>query len=107
MFEKTSTLAEKVASSVSRREILGSFGGWAATAALGAAGVLTGARTAWAEGGKKHFRICCQYTTRGCCLIGLSCPPTCDGGNLLYATGPFETEDCSICLPFGTTGCPC
>ena len=107
MFEKTSRLAEQVASSVSRREILGSFGGWAATAALGAAGVLTGAGAAWAEGGKKHFRMCCSYTTDSpVCVIGTSCPPTCCGGSLWKASGPFEVDDCRVCGVL-STGCPC
>jgi hypothetical protein len=42
MFEKTSRLAEQVATSVSRRGFLDSLGGWVATAALGVAGVLAG-----------------------------------------------------------------
>jgi hypothetical protein len=108
MFEKTSRLAEQVATSVSRRGFLGSLGGWAATAALGVAGVLTGGRTAWAEGGKKHFRMCCWYTTPSSpvCVIGTSCPPTCCGGSLWKASGPFEVTDCRVC-GVDSTGCPC
>jgi hypothetical protein len=58
MFEKTSRLAESVANSVSRRGLLGSLGGWAATAALGVAGVLTGG-TAHADALGK----CCTYAS--------------------------------------------
>jgi hypothetical protein len=65
MFEKTSRLAEQVASRVSRRGFLGSLGCWAATAALGVAGVLTGAGTAPASGGN----LCCYYGG-GCCGAG-------------------------------------
>jgi hypothetical protein len=107
MFEKTSRLAEQVASSVSRREILGSFGRWAATAALGVAGVLTGAGTARADrGGKTHNYWCCYYGAHTTCAIGKGCPPTCCGYNLLASTGPFVDSTCDVC-GIGTTGCPC
>jgi hypothetical protein len=49
MFDQTSRLAERLAASVSRRGFLGSLGGWAAAAALGVSGVLTGAGTAHAD----------------------------------------------------------
>jgi hypothetical protein len=58
MFEQTSRLAEKLASSVSRRGFLGSLGGWAAAAALGVAGMLAGTGTARAD----HVTgACCFY----------------------------------------------
>ena len=110
MFEKTSRLAEQVATSVSRRGFLGSLGGWAATAALGVAGVLTGTGAAWAEGGKKHFRMCCYYTSDSpVCVIGTSCPPTCCGSPLQSAEGPYESVSCynSCGNGFSSAGCPC
>jgi hypothetical protein len=65
MFEKASRLAEQVASSVSRRGFLGSLGRWAATAALGVAGMLTASATARASGGN----LCCYYGGE-CCGAG-------------------------------------
>jgi hypothetical protein len=59
MFEQTSRLAEKLATSVSRRGFLGSLGGWAAAAALGVAGMLTGTGTARAD---QVRGACCRYT---------------------------------------------
>jgi hypothetical protein len=59
MFEQTSRLAEKLAASVSRRGFLGSLGGWAATAAMGVAGVL-------AFGGKAQAIACGGF----CCIYG-------------------------------------
>ena len=61
MFEQTSRLAERVATSVSRRGFLGALGGWAAAAALGVASVLTTASTARA--GNSH--VCCTYASGG------------------------------------------
>jgi hypothetical protein len=76
MFEKTSRLAEQVATSVSRRGFLGSLGGWAATTALGVAGVLARGQSAWAGSG--GF-MCCLYETQGFSVCatateGASCP---------------------------------
>jgi hypothetical protein len=105
MFEKTSRLAEQVASSVSRREILGSFGRWAATAALGAAGVLTGAGTARAEDKKRNY-WCCYYGARTTCATGTGCPPTCCGFSLYDHSGPFYDSGCGVCGK-GTRACPC
>ncbi len=56
MFEKTSKLAEKVASSLSRRHFLGSVGRWAGATALAMAGVLTNAGTA-----RAGSKTCCSY----------------------------------------------
>jgi hypothetical protein len=80
MFETTSKLAETVANSVSRRGFLGSLGGWAATAALGVAGVLSGG-SAWASGVCNHR--CCVYT----------CGPN------------LQVTDCNACPP-SRNGCP-
>jgi hypothetical protein len=68
MFEKTSRLAEQVASSVSRRGFLGSLGGWAATAALGVAGMLTAGATARASA----ENLCCFYGHE-CCAAEAFC----------------------------------
>ena len=72
MFEKTSELAERLATSVSRRRFLGSLGGWAAAAALGVAGVLTGATTARAGA----TQSCCYYAACSGCVRpgGVTCP---------------------------------
>jgi hypothetical protein len=59
MFEKTSKLAEEMATSASRRGFLGSLGRWAGTTAMALAGVLTTAGTARAGGGHR----CCYYYT--------------------------------------------
>jgi hypothetical protein len=111
MFEKTSRLAEQVATSVSRRGFLDSLGGWAATAALGVAGVLTGTGAAWAHP-EKHSRMCCTYGPLFIvylCVIGTSCPPTCCGSPLVSAEGPYESDSCyNTCgNGFSTAGCPC
>jgi hypothetical protein len=81
MFEKTSRLAEKVAASVSRRGFLGALGGWAAAAALGVAGVLSG----------------------GSARAGHPCP----GEGCIYACGPIlRVTKCSKdCPPFNQSGC--
>ena len=57
MLETTSKLAEKLATSVSRRGFLGLLGQSAGAAALGLAGILTSATTARADPGK----TCCVY----------------------------------------------
>jgi hypothetical protein len=85
MFEQTSRLAEKVAASVSRRGFLGSLGGWAAAAAMGVAGMLIGAGTAWAG---RHCDmhhpckgVCCNYLNCGIVAAQTcnECPPTFNG----------------------------
>ena len=60
MFEQTSRLAEKLASSVSRRGFLGSLGGWAAASAMGVAGLLTG-RAVHAD--PEMHLVCCDYNS--------------------------------------------
>jgi hypothetical protein len=89
MFEQTSRLAEKVASRVSRRGFLGSLGGWAAAAAMGMAGVLTGAGTAWAgrhcDSHHPCGGVCCKYASGlgDCGIVPAQtcnkCPPTFNG----------------------------
>jgi hypothetical protein len=83
MFEKTSKLAEKVASSLSRRHFLGSVGRWAGATALAMAGVLTTAATARAGN-----KTCCRY-----------------GHIIIPPIGPDVTVSCAvICVPAGS---PC
>src|SRR5438477_7262959 len=64
MFEKTNRLAERLATSVSRRGFLGSAGRWAGAMALAMAGVLTTAGSAQADNGK---------TACYCCYVDGSC----------------------------------
>src|SRR5262245_49289280 len=98
MFEQTSRLAEKLAASVSRRGFLGSLGGWAAAAAMGVAGVLTGAGTAWAH---TETHRCCFYENGQfsayyiCVEAGQSCPASCCSVPLT-APGGLTTK-CSDC----------
>jgi hypothetical protein len=97
MFEPTSRLAERLAASVSRRGFLGSLGAWAAAAALGVAGMLTGVGTARAD--KKSYK-CCYYpagfcTTYTCVAAGQPCPATCCGLPFGYSARP-ETS-CKVC----------
>jgi hypothetical protein len=101
MFEKTSRLAEQVATSVSRRGFLGTLSGRAATAAMGVAGVLCGSRTAWA-GGKKY--TCCGYATQAhslcfkCVPRGTPCPFLVYGcGYSQAATESFNVDSCGKC----------
>ncbi len=103
MFEKTSKLAEKVATSVSRRHFFTSLGRWAGATALAMAGVLTTAGTARAAS-----KTCCTYgfslfTTTVCGRICVSahspCPTTppqgCTSNEiLLYST---SVEGCGSC----------
>ena len=63
MFDNIGRVAEQVATSVSRRRFLGSVGRWAAAAAVGLAGLISGG-TARADGGEG--RICCHYTGTFC-----------------------------------------
>ena len=75
MLEHTSRLAEKLATSVSRRDFLGSVGRWAGATALAMAGVLATAGSARAGSGK----TCCRYYyfggTNGDKLCGTACVP--------------------------------
>ncbi len=90
MFEQTSRLAEKVATSVSRRRFLGSLGRWAAVTAVGLAGFLTGGPARGGEGkGGGDKKACCTYqisnnvlTVDGKCEDN-PCPPTLNGFPLL------------------------
>ena len=99
MFEQTSRLAEKVASSVSRRGFLGSLGSWAAAAALGVAGVLTGTGTARATD-RDNF-VCCFYAgPSGCGGVTLAhhckqCPSFLNGCPF-HCCGAY-TQGCNGC----------
>jgi hypothetical protein len=84
MFEQTSRLAEKLAASVSRRGFLGSLGGWAAAAAMGVAGVLTGTGTVRAA--IRCDRKCCVY-------------------NSSFCYGTLNVKNCDECPP-SLNGCP-
>jgi hypothetical protein len=55
MFERVSQITARLATGISRRSFLGSFGGWAAATALALGGVLTAAGTAREGNGK----TCC------------------------------------------------
>jgi hypothetical protein len=96
MFEKTSRLAEKLATSVSRRAFLGSLGRWAGATALAVAGVLTAHGLARADHGNA-IRCCpsfpenklyCSPPKSGCtiaftCVGGTQCIWNC-GGTIIY-----------------------
>ena len=99
MFEKTSRLAEQVATSMSRRGLLGSLGGWAATAALGVAGLLVSPREAQASAA--FATSCCWYGISGVvyakhCVVGPKndCPPSFNGYPLISS---FNDKDCNNC----------
>ena len=82
MFEKTSRLAEKLATSVSRRGFLGSAGRWAGATALAIAGVLTTAGSAQADNGKTAC-YCCNvdgFCTLNDCVGGSQTCPSCPPG---------------------------
>jgi hypothetical protein len=107
MFEKASRLAEQVATSVSRRGFLGSLGGWAATVALGVAGVLAGG-SARADNGGKCCMYLCACTSAGCCRrVWLkdpkaACPATnCDG----WPLGSSEKTSKSRCCAYANLCC--
>ena len=95
MFEKTSMLAERVATSVSRRGFFGSLGRWATTAALGIAGLLVSPREARAS-----TRTCCVYGPGRPlwfqCVAGgeENCPATYNGYPLIRN---FHDKDCNNC----------
>ena len=98
MFEKTSKLAEKVASSLSRRHFLGSLGRWAGATALAMAGVVTTASLARAAP-----KTCCVYEIllptgpaySYQCVNG-TCPPPA-GSSILVSSSPVS--DCKKCQP--------
>src|SRR5712692_7221483 len=101
MFEQTSRLAEKLASSVSRRRFLGSLGGWAAAAALGVAGVLTAAGTARAA--QKY--LCCFYFSNGFSPVCYKCVSAslgfCGPCGFLSPHSPVESGNCHCSKPYG------
>jgi hypothetical protein len=109
MFEQTSRLAERLASSVSRRGFLGSLGGWAAAAALGVAGILTGTGTARAG---DVTGACCLYrdSFQGAPSLfvfypgATSCPDTCCGTPLLGLNS--IGQNCGKCHTKCCNGCP-
>jgi hypothetical protein len=80
MFDRVSQVAEALATDMSRRRFLGSFGRWAGATALAMAGVLTTAGSARAA----NQNTCCRYG-----LITL-------GG---------DQCKCTACVPLGTS-CP-
>jgi hypothetical protein len=98
MFEKTSKLAEKVASSLSRRHFLGSVGPWAGATALAMAGVLTTTGSARAAS-----KTCCVYELllptgpaySYQCVEG-ACPPPM-GSSILVSSS--TVADCKKCRP--------
>ncbi len=105
MFEKTSELAQRVATSVSRRHFLGAVGKWAGATATGLAALLT-AGSARAGSGNKW---CCSYCARNpagyyyicgteCAPAGGPCPPvpaSCPAG--AYQCNIFLVEGCDHC----------
>ncbi len=112
MFEKTSELAERVATSVSRRHFLGALGKWAGATATGLAALLTAGS---ARAGEQV--TCCRYWTsfsgsgvecgRACVALGAPCPGaatfgTCSGAGLLG--GAFTTKNCEACFHPGLPG---
>jgi hypothetical protein len=108
MFEQTSRLAEKLASSVSRRGFLGSLGGWAAAAAMGVAGVLTGTGTARAA---SKQGMCCFWDTAAGSYIffpgAKSCPIVNCCGFVVVAKLSKKVNACSECPTEYCNGCPC
>jgi hypothetical protein len=80
MFDRVSQVAEALATDMSRRRFLGSFGRWAGATALAMAGVLTTAGSARAA----NQNTCCVYGVFD--LNGGSC-------------------SCTACVPLGTS-CP-
>ncbi len=98
MFETTSTIAEKLATRVSRRGFLGSLGRWAGATAFGLAGVLTTAGTARAD----SYTCCTYYCFDGvsyyieqqCIKDKLTCPPPFAG---CYLNGSATVANCKDC----------
>jgi hypothetical protein len=95
MLEHTSRLAEKLATSVSRRQFLGGLGRWAGAMSLAMAGVLAAADFARASTGKTCCECC--FLDRGCvpngCVdAGDTCPPCRSGFPVQHAA-----TDCGSC----------
>jgi hypothetical protein len=108
MFDQIGRVAERVATSVSRRGFLGSMGRGATAAALGVAAVLASATTALGNG---HGTCCyysgcptCQRTEVTCggvnyCDIiivqpGSSCPATYFGCPFSFSRKPNSGQGC-------------
>jgi hypothetical protein len=98
MFERVSQVAEALATGMSRRGFLGSFGRWAGATALAMAGVLSTTGTAQAGPGK----TCCLYMgieggpcyCTACIPLGGSCLPSpCGLGAQVIQT----VRNCSQC----------
>ena len=99
MFDKISDAAGKLATDVSRRHFLGSFGRWAGASALAMAGVVTTTGIAKADGGKTCWTYgdplggSCYCTA--CVPLGASCPPSpCNAGTLLVPQSVTNCGDC-------------
>lgn len=106
MFEKTNRLAEKLATSVSRRGFLGSAGRWAGATALAIAGVMSTAGFARANN-TKTCCYCCPVNDFGCnfttCVEGNQTCPACPPGTSLFTR---VVSRCEFCQPSGC-GKPC
>jgi hypothetical protein len=105
MFEKTSRLAEKLATNVSRRHFLGALGRWAGTSALAVAGILTSAGPARAD----TFTCCVYWCSKNGLLTGytrclqgaVTCEPPKAGCALVKTESVF---DCQVCAGKKGTG---
>jgi len=95
MFEKTSRLAQELATNVSRRSFLGWVGRWAGATALGLASVLTTAGSARAdsvtccyyENSKFEFKIDCHKGSVTC--------PAKNGWTLFASASRSGCKQCS------------
>ena len=108
MFEQTSRLAEKLATSVSRRGFLGALGRWAVAAALGVGGVLTSTGTAWA--GSRGFKCCVYGAQEGICCVmcipkGSTCPLLCNTTCGLLGTKNVDDCQTDCVLYYGNGAC--
>jgi hypothetical protein len=101
MFERTSQIAEKLATSVSRRGFLGSLGHLAGATALAIAGVLSTAGSGRADNSKTCC-YCCPVNDFGCnftdCVEGGQTCPACPPGTTLFRR---TVAHCEFCLPSG------
>jgi hypothetical protein len=98
MLEHVCQAAEALATGMSRRRFLGSFGRWVGATALAMAGVLISPGTARAGSG----RTCCKYYGYqvGCCgtacvKIGESCPPS--RGPNCFLSSSYTVSNCPEC----------
>jgi hypothetical protein len=104
MFEKTSKLAEKVATSMSRRHFFTSLGRWSGATALAMAGVLATAGSVRAAS-----KTCCTYGRSfgiafdvcgvKCVPAGSACPTTLPRGcsSTDYLLNGFSVPKCGDC----------